>query len=168
MTTYSAHKHRGRDIKCDWMHLISQRNRKHLFPFFKTFGFILLSFDCLWAISMRLLLFFFSYSCPALHENKMPLSLETGGKNQRENVQENENERGRQCCSWNHLGVPSIILSLWHTGCVFLFFLALLHAVNVLCTHALFITAFINNLIEKQGEESHQNIIGPNGTDRIP
>lgn len=34
--------------------------------------------------------------------------------------------------------------------------------------HALFIVAFINNLIEKAKEESHQNIIEPNGTDRVP
>ena len=42
------------------------------------------------------------------------------------------------------------------------------HAMSALHTHALFIAAFINNLIEKQGEESHPNIIGPNGTDRVP
>ena len=42
------------------------------------------------------------------------------------------------------------------------------HAMSVLRTHALFIAAFINNLIEKKGKESHPNIIGPNGTDRVP
>ncbi len=52
--------------------------------------------------------------------------------------------------------------------CFSLLPLSLLHAMSVLCTHALFIVAFINNLIEKQGEESHLNITGPNGTDRVP
>lgn len=48
------------------------------------------------------------------------------------------------------------------------FSLSILHAAFALCTHSLFMGAFISNLIEKQGEESHLNIIRPNGTDRVP
>lgn len=54
------------------------------------------------------------------------------------------------------------------TGSLFPFFLSVLHAMSLLCTHTLFIVAFINNLIEKQWEESHPNITGANGTDRAP
>lgn len=37
--------------------------------------------------------------------------------------------------------------------------LSLFNVVSVLCAHALFIVASINNLIEKQGEESDRNVI---------
>lgn len=105
---------------------------------------------------------FIFLSCFVCKTRFCSLLESSGGKKE---IQENKSEGGRPCCSWNHLGDPSILLSLWHGECVFPFFLSVLHAMCVLCTHALFIVAFINNLIERQGKESHLNITGPNGTE---
>lgn len=91
-----------------------------------------------------------SYSYSALHENKMLLSLKGGGKKERECTGDQEIREGENIAHETIWVFPASS-SRFGTKAVFFSSSSLLHTLSVLCTHALFIVAFINNLIEKQG-----------------
>ena len=92
--------------------------------FFQSIGITLgPSSSRLGAISVLPLLFPVSYSCSALHAKQDAAEIKKKKRKKRRRMyRRNKNESGRRRCSCSHLGVPSIILSLWHWVCVFFFF----------------------------------------------